>query len=56
MKKKNSFISFILILIIFNLFTASNAHAIGAGAIVKFITKITQYFSKAAKPRETATP
>jgi len=49
MKKKNSFISFILILIIFNLFTASNAHAIGVGPIVKFITKITQYFSKAGK-------
>ena len=49
MKKKNSFISFILILIIFNLFTASNAHAIGGGAIIKLFTKITQYFSKAGK-------
>ena len=49
MKKKNSFISFILILIIFNLFTVPNAHAIGGGAIVKFFTKITQYFSKAGK-------
>jgi len=49
MKKKNSFISVILILIIFNLFTVSNAHAIGGGALVKFFTKITQYFSKAGK-------
>ena len=49
MKKKNSFISFILILIIFNLFTVPNAHAIGGGAIVNFFTKITQYFYKAGK-------
>jgi len=46
--KRNSFINYILILIIFNLLTVSNAHSAG-GAIVKIITNITKYFSKAGK-------
>ena len=46
--KRNSFINYILILIIFNLLTVSNAHSAG-GAIVKIITNIAKYFSKAGK-------